>query len=229
MKLLLFDIDGTLLLTHGVGRMAVEESLRRVLGETIPSDGISFSGKTDPQIFREILAHHGLSDAAGNGRFEALLEVYSETMHRLIRERGVEVLPGVHELLGRLRERPDVRLGLLTGNLEPMAYLKLNAGGLASHFSFGAFGSDSEDRNQLPAIALERAREATGRTFSGKDVVVIGDTERDIACSRVVGAVAVAVCTGRFRRNDLAPHKPDVLLDDLADGASFCRHVFGDA
>ena len=227
MKLLLFDIDGTLLLTHGVGRRSVEEALLRVLGRPLSTEGVSFSGKTDPQIFAEVLDRHGIPPQSLNGQFEELLDVYGELMHEAVRARGVEVLPGVPTLLEQLASTPNVHLALLTGNLEPMAYLKLEAAGLDGYFGFGAFGSDSPDRNALPAIALERARASTGLDFRGKDVIVIGDTERDIACSRAVGAFSIAVCTGRFKRADLLAHAPDALLDDLSDAPGFLRYVLG--
>lgn len=225
MKLLLFDIDGTLLLTHGVGRRSVEAALEQVLGRPMSTEGVSFSGKTDPQIFAEVLARHGLAPADLGGRFDEVLAAYTGLMRSAIETKGVEVLRGVPELLRSLAPRPDLQLALLTGNLEPIAYWKLEAAGLAHHFPFGAFGSDSPDRNALPGIALARARTHTGRHFEGRDVVVIGDTERDIACGRVVGAFAVAVCTGHFTRDDLAPHEPDVLLDDLSDASAFLSHV----
>lgn len=229
MKLLLFDIDGTLVLTHGVGRRSVEEAFLHVLGHPLTTEGVSFSGKTDPQILHEVLARNGLPLHALNGRFEAVLETYCDLMRAAIADRGVQVLPGVHDLLGALSTRPDVRLALLTGNLEPMAYLKLEAAGLARYFSFGAFGSDNPDRYRLPAIAVERAQARTGHTFRGKDVIIIGDTEHDIACGRTLDVFSVGVCTGRFKRADLEPHGPDVLLDDLSDVDAFVRDVLRDA
>src|SRR5690606_32166166 len=109
----------------------------------------------------------------------------------------------------------DLPLGLLTGNLQPMAYLKLGRIGLGDFFPFGAFGSDHEDRNCLPEVALARAEAHTGRRYAGKDVVVIGDTPRDIECGNAVGAFTVAVATGHYDRDALASHAPDLLLDTL--------------
>jgi phosphoglycolate phosphatase len=227
-KVLLFDIDGTLLLTHGVGRRAVELALTEVTGKPIDSTPISFSGKTDPQILIEVFEANGIAGHTLNGMLDEALDRYSHHMRKRVKPEGVEVLPGIPTLLERLVERDDVSLGLLTGNLEPMAYLKLDAVGLGDHFSFGAFGSDHPDRYQLPPIALERAKKHLGREFAGSDLVIIGDTEHDIGCGRGVGAFSVAVCTGRFDRACLMAHGADVLFDDLSDADSFIHAVFGE-
>ena len=146
-------------------------------------------------------------------------------MRRRLRPEGVTALPGIVDLVAHLDEAADVQLALLTGNIEPMAYAKLGAVGLDGYFPFGAFGSDSPRRPDLPAIAVERAQAHTGRRFSGKDVVIIGDTEHDIACGRGIGAFSVGVCTGRYGRGELERHGPDVLLDSLADRAGFLERV----
>lgn len=146
-------------------------------------------------------------------------------MERVIHPSGVEVLPGVPDLIAGLHERDDVQLGLLTGNLEPLAYRKLDAAGLAGYFPFGAFGSDHADRYQLPPIAVERAQAFTGRRFEGSDVVIIGDTEHDIGCGRDIGAFSVAVCTGRFDRACLSAFGADILFDRLDDYDAFVHAV----
>lgn len=227
MKLLLFDIDGTLLLTHGVGRRSVENALSEVAGRPIDTSAVSFSGKTDPQIIREVFSANGFDDSKLNGMLDDALDRYSELMSKRVRPEGVEILPGVPKLLDTLSRRDDVALGLLTGNLEPMAYLKLEAARLRDHFSFGAFGSDDADRYRLPSIAVSRAREHSGREFSGTDVVIIGDTEHDIGCGRESGAYCVAVCTGRFDRACLMTHGADVLFDDLSNTEAFIDVVLG--
>jgi phosphoglycolate phosphatase-like HAD superfamily hydrolase len=137
----------------------------------------------------------------------------------------VTLLPGVRELVEQLHDEPKIQLAVLTGNLEPMAWLKLNAVGLASFFPFGAFGSDSPRRDDLPAIAVERARMHTGRLFQGKDIAIIGDTEHDIRCGAALGALAISVCTGSYTREDLLQYGPDVILDDLTDYAQFRAHL----
>ncbi|MEM1042597.1 MAG: HAD hydrolase-like protein [Bacteroidota bacterium] len=218
MNLLLFDIDGTLLTTNGAGRGAVESALAELTGQPISADGISFSGKTDPQILREVLTQNGVDAAWTNGRFAEVVESFRQTMHRLFDPDGTDELEGAAALVERLHADDRVQLALLTGNLSEMAYLKVGAIGLGeTHFPFGAFGSDAEDRNALPAIAVERAHAHGDRSFEAGEVIVIGDTPRDIACARAYGARAVAVATGRFDRDALAEHEPDALLDDLAD------------
>lgn len=215
--LLLFDIDGTILHAHGTGREAVDEALRLVLGGGITSEGVSFSGKTDPQIFREIL-HRAERDVAP-ATFPALLDAYSETMRTRLTPDRVTLLPGVATLIEALHGQENIHLALLTGNLQPMAYLKLDMVGLVDFFPFGAFGSDHEDRYQLPPVAVSRAKLHTGHAFAGDRVVIIGDTEHDLCCGRAIGARAVGVCTGRYSRAALEIHAPHLLLDDFSDPA----------
>ena len=220
MKLVLFDIDGTLLQSHGVGRQAAEAALLAVLGRPVSSEGLSFSGKTDTLIFRELLDRE--TEAGRSiGDFEtahaATLDVYAQEMHARMGEAHVEALPGATALVERFADEGTHALGLLTGNLEPLAYLKLQRIRLDAHFPFGAFGSDHEDRNCLTALAASRAEAHYGRPFAGREVVVIGDTPRDIACARAFDATAVAVATGRYDREALANHTPDLLLDTLEE------------
>lgn len=222
MKLLLFDIDGTLLHANGTGRTAVERALSDLCGRPISTEGVSFSGKTDPQIMREILEANDLD--ATPSLVEEALAVYESTAHAAFDPGAVDRLPGTANLLNRLTEL-DIQLGLLTGNIESMAYKKLTAVAFDHHFAFGAFGSDHADRHQLPRVAVQRARDHTGHTFDRGEVVIIGDTEHDIRCGQGIGAVSVAVCTGRFARHELEPHEPDVLLDDLSDPDVFIDAV----
>lgn len=225
MKLFLFDIDGTILNTHGAGRRSVERALSRVFDRPISTRGVIFSGKTDPQILHEVLAMHGIDPAAVNGAFEAGLAAYAEVMHEELQPERITLLPGVADLIARLADTPNVQLGLLTGNLEAMAYLKLKAVGLDAFFPFGAFGSDHADRYQLPPIAVHRAFHHTGRQFTGKEIVIIGDTEHDVLCGRALDVYAVAVCTGHYSRETLAMLNPDLLLDDLTNPAPLLRLV----
>jgi phosphoglycolate phosphatase-like HAD superfamily hydrolase len=225
MKLLLFDIDGTLLRTQGVGRQSVTSALSEVCERPISTESVSFSGRTDPQIFREALTRNGCSEVDAEALLPDAFAVYVETMRRLLEPETVDVMPGVHNLLAHLAMQPDVQLALLTGNLEATAYLKLEAVGLASYFPFGAFGSDHADRPALPAVAVQRALAHTGHPYAGKNVVIIGDTEHDIRCGQGIGAFSVGVCTGHFARIDLESHFPDLLLDDLSDAEHFVRHV----
>src|SRR5690606_6807673 len=168
-------------------------AIRATLGRTVPIDRVSFSGKTDGQILREILR----PEVGGGALDEAVataVAAYQASVRARIPEARVSALPGVRPLLDRLAGE-GLPLGLLTGNLQPMAYLKLDRVGLGGFFPFGAFGSDHEDRNCLPEVALARAEAHTGRRYEGKDVVVIGDTPRDIECGNAAGAFTVAIAT----------------------------------
>ena len=223
MKLILFDIDGTMLRTNGVGRRSIEKVLTEYLGRRVDTDPVSFSGKTDPQILREIFAHNGTE--IDDADLAEVLAAYTEEMHSQLAPETVTLLDGVPDLIEHLLPMPDVHLALLTGNLEPLAFKKLAAVGLDHHFSYGAFGSDHADRPMLPAIAIERAHAHTGHRFDGADVIIVGDTEHDIRCGNGVGAFSVAVATGHFTRDHLAQFEPDVLLDDLTDRDAFVEQV----
>ena len=228
MKLLLFDIDGTILTTH-IGRQSIDQTLTRLCGRPISSEQVSFSGKTDPQIVQEILLDNGLSAPKVAALVPEVLEAYVETARQAIVPHRVEVLPGVRDLIDHLAAQDAVQLALLTGNLDVTAYLKLEAVGLAGYFPFGAFGSDHADRAELPSIAVRRAYTHTGRSYTGKNVVIIGDSENDIRCGRGIGVFAVAVATGRISRTALAAQTPDLLLDDLCDHEFFVRKVVNHA
>ena len=215
--ILLFDIDGTLLQGHGVGRRALEAALLSLYGQSFDTSEISFSGKTDPQIFREILAaapDYGLTDAAPDDRQrDAFRDAYLREMDMRLPTDRVTELPGAAPLVRQL-DADGHSMGLLTGNLEPLAYGKVARIGLdAPLFPFGAFGSDHEDRNALPAIAAERAGVHLQRDVPHADLVIIGDTPRDIACARAVGARAVAVTTGYYDADELA--EADIVLESL--------------
>ena len=210
---LLFDIDGTLLRTTGGVRRAVDHAVSTVTGQSLSTDGVSFSGRTDPHIFRDVLRASGVPEP--DAVLDEVIAAYAEAAPDTIRPAHVEVLPGVRPLLDALSNREDVFLGLLTGNVEPVAYHKLRCVGLAGPFSVGAFGSDHGDRTALPALAVRRLAARAERPLSPERAVVIGDTQNDIACARAAGSRVVAVCTGRYGRDDLRPHAPDLLLDDF--------------
>jgi phosphoglycolate phosphatase len=225
--LLLFDIDGTLLNTNGIGRRAVEEALSELVGADVSTRGITFSGKTDQQIIREVLTQAGVEEHWLADRFLETIDAYERAASALLSPEVVTAIPGAVELVRQLAEQTALQLALLTGNIRTMAYRKVAAIGLDAHFPFGAFGCDSEDRNALPAIAVDRALAHCGRHFPAEEVVVIGDTPRDIDCARNFGARSIAVPTGRYDRQTLEDHGPDVLLDDLRDVAAFARALSG--
>ena len=225
--LVLFDIDGTLLSAGRAARESVLAALARVYGWT-PSNGQShdFSGKTDPQIVCELV-----EEAVGKERchtlLSAALEAYLEEFSRRLSPEAVVLKPGAAELLDRLAAQSGVTLGLLTGNLERGARMKLEPPGFNRYFPFGAFGSDSPDRYRLPAIALERAYAFSGRRFSGKSIVIVGDSVHDVACGRSLGVRAVAVATGPTRFERLAGEAPDALLESFADVEAAAKAILG--
>ena len=220
MKLVLFDIDGTLLATEGAGKRAVTRALKDVFGSTGPED-YHFDGKTDPQIVRELMRLDGVDDKAIDAKMHRLFNLYLENLNYELRapdKTPPRVLDGVTALLDVLESRSDVVLGLLTGNIERGARMKLDAVGLEfTRFRVGAFGSDHERRPQLPAIARERCRRQTGVFLNGAEVVVIGDTPDDVQCGRSIGASAIGVATGRFSVDQLIEHRPTAAFPDLTD------------
>jgi len=223
----LFDIDGTLLRVSRTGGQIVRDVIGKLIGRPIVTDGIRFSGRTDYPIIREVLIASGLGEGEAEEVLPDIVAAYEEKALGILSDGRVNLLPGARELLEMLSVREDVALGLLTGNIESLAYAKLRACSVDHHFTFGAFGSDCEDRYELPSIAVGRAFEETGRRFEGKDVVIIGDTEHDIMCGRSIGVYAVAVATGHFDRGFLGSYKPDLLLDDLTESDQFVTSVFG--
>jgi phosphoglycolate phosphatase len=218
-KLVLFDVDGTLLNTLGAGRAAMVTAMRAVYGETGPVDDYDFHGKTDPAIVRELLRAAGCTDGRIESGFEQLWRLYYLELEKELaaRDGRVFVYAGVRELLEWVSRDQRFVAGLVTGNMEPGAWQKLRACGLEGRFRFGAFGSDSERREDLPPLAADRAAEILGRPFRLEDAVVVGDTPADIHCARANSARVLAVATGRHTLNDLAGHGPDALVADLAD------------
>jgi phosphoglycolate phosphatase-like HAD superfamily hydrolase len=218
-RLILFDIDGTLLSTDGAARRAFHAALLEVYGAAGPIATHSFDGKTDPQIARELLTLAGLPDAEIDAKLEDLYQSYLRGLEIELALPGhqTRVYPGVVALLSELEQQNDMCLGLLTGNIARGANLKLQSAGIDKYFRFGAFGSDCEQRSGLPAIAVERALADTGCSFVGPQVVIIGDTPHDVTCGQALGVFTIAVATGRHSREDLLNAGADVALTDLAD------------
>ena len=226
-RLILFDIDGTLLTTDGVAGRAFRAALEHVFGTSGPAKGYSFAGKTDPQIARDLLLAGGVHEPSHDEGLAAVWEHYTPALERDIVDAETRVFPGVRELVARLHEEPDAILGLLTGNLREGARIKLGAVGLDfDWFQVGAFGSDHAARRELPAIAIERAEERFGRRFAGKDVVIVGDTPLDVACGEHLGVRTIAVATGSYSVEQLAACAPDHLFPTLEDTDAVWRAIF---
>jgi phosphoglycolate phosphatase len=218
-RLVLFDIDGTLLLTAGAGRRAITKALSDEVSDPATFAGIRFDGKTDPQIVVEMLALAGQEEARESERVRRLCERYVGLLARELERPTTRttLMPGVAPLLDRLEHTPGVLLGLLTGNLAEGAALKLRSGGLdPARFRVGAFGSDAAHRPALPPIAARRAEPYFGRIPSGPEVVIIGDTPADIHCGTGISARAVAVTTGAYSTAELAACGPHAVFEDLS-------------
>jgi phosphoglycolate phosphatase-like HAD superfamily hydrolase len=216
LRLILFDVDGTLLSTDGAAGRAIGAALRETFGSAGPSAGYSFAGKTDPQIVFELTAEAGIPRSEVAPRLPEVFERYCARLAATLNPSNTRVLPGVREVLAALAGRGDIALGLLTGNIRAGAEIKLAAAGLSGRFAVGAFGSDEEDRNRLVPVARTRAREFWGEEFPGTRTVVVGDAQADIRCARAGGAWSVAVASSKTPKPELAALHPDVLLDSLA-------------
>lgn len=215
-RLLLFDIDGTLV-SGGPAKEAFRVALMDAFGTVGPIEVHEFSGKTDPQIARELLQAAGLDPADIEAGFPGLFRRYLEELEARLPAEPMTILPGVPELVEALSRKADVALGLLTGNIAGGARLKLGSAGLHDHFPTGAFGSDSEERNDLPAVAVDRAQERWGVRFAAEEVLVIGDTPRDVECGLAHGVTTVAVATGNFDGETLARAGAHHVLTDFRD------------
>jgi phosphoglycolate phosphatase-like HAD superfamily hydrolase len=219
-KLVLFDIDGTILLTSGAGRRAINAAIREVIGSGEEPGKVRFDGKTDPQIVTELLQAAGHHDPPAAARLEAICQRYVELLAAELERPSTRttLMPGVSQLLNRLEQHDEIMLGLLTGNVEQGAALKLRAAGIdPSRFRVGAFGSDAAHRPALPPIAVRRATQFFGREPAGPEVVIIGDTPADVACGECISARAVAVATGGYSLAELQACRPYAAFEDLRD------------
>lgn len=216
--LILFDIDGTLLKSHGATREAKKRAVWDVFKIEIDFSEYHFGGQTDWQTLVDVLAPHGVGAITIGRKMPAFEGVFAGHLNALIGNYRVESLPGTHELIAYLLRRDNVFLGLVTGNTSQTARVKLRAAGFDPDiFVAGAYGNESDDRNTLPQLAIERARAITHRAIESQYVYVIGDTVADIACARAAEAVAVAVATGFADREALIAARPDFLLEDLTE------------
>ena len=214
MKILLFDVDGTLLLTNGSGSRALGNAISAEFGKVEPNTQLDFRGRTDSALLRELLQINGLEPHQTN--LSRLIDAYSTLLPNDLVVHGGEIMPGVDRLLQRLAGHTNLALYVMTGNLHQTATQKLKHFGLHLHFR-GVFGGDhDEDRRHLAQRTLGslRARYGNDRT---KDIVVIGDTPEDIRCAKAIGAEVLAVCTGAYTRPELETAGATLIFDDLAD------------
>ena len=214
-KLILFDIDGTLLDSGGAGIAALDLAFAELFGIPDAFAGAPMAGRTDLQIIRSALSRHGLP--AEDPLVLRLCSAYRRHLELLVYNNRRSLKPRVRETLSELGARPDVQLALLTGNIEAGARLKLEVFGLNAHFPFGAFGDDEEDRNRLLPVAVGRYARLSGRGLAYEDCIVIGDTPRDVECAKIHGACAVAVATGPYSREELSAGGADYVVGDMSE------------
>ena len=214
MKLLLFDIDGTLLLTNGAGTRAANRAFEKIYGIKNAMTRIDAAGKTDPIILKEIFLNE-LNRDFSRKEAQELYDHYIPFLEEETQKSETTIMPGIPELLGSLSTRADMVLGVATGNIEKGAWIKLRSAGLDKHFKFGGFGSDSHSREHLILKARDRAKNHIAHTSHFEKTFVIGDTPYDINHGRAAGAVTVGVATGSYSRAQLEEHGPDHLFDDL--------------
>ncbi|MCB1279075.1 haloacid dehalogenase-like hydrolase [Prosthecobacter sp.] len=217
-KLLLFDIDGTLIDSNGAGGAAILDAAEQHFGirrDELPP--LQLAGATDPAIAMDVFGHMNRSHTPEE--ISEFLDRYLSNLQRRLQAEDFSgfTLPGVVPLLDALRAERAAHLGLLTGNVRRGAVIKLSRHGIYEHFIEGGFGSDHHDRNQLGPVALQRMQDATGRTYDIADVIVIGDTPKDIRCAEAFGAKCLAVATGQYSAAELSALNPWRCVESFAD------------
>lgn len=224
-RLVLFDIDGTLVTDGGASRSAFRDALHRVYGYQGDLQRYDFSGCTDPQITSMVLRDAGWADDAIAARFDALWREYLTALARNATSARVRALPGIAELVDAVRKQKNVTMALLTGNIEPGARLKLTPPELNGFFGFGAFGSDSAKREELPPIAVERASRIAGYHFKGADVVIIGDSIHDVRCGAPYQATTIAVASGKTPAEQLKAENPTHFFESAEDSDGLLQAI----
>lgn len=215
MKLLLFDIDGTLISAGGAGTRSLNKAFEKVLGIKDAFVNFEMAGKTDIQIIKEGLKLHGIIPE--KNLIDDLIDNYLMFLQVEINNNSKHIKPGVVDFINFMTSSFSYPMGLLTGNLEKGARIKLEPFALNSYFPFGAFGSDHENRNNLLPIAVERYEKFFKKPINFSDCIVIGDTPRDVACAKPYGAKVIAVATGPFTREDLQKTDADVVVENLSE------------
>ncbi len=221
--LLLWDIDYTLIDAGHAGEHALKVALKNAFDIEDDLAWLHYFGRTDVWIARAILEHHFSTTTPEN--IQRFLDAYLDALALALHTPHTHILPGILDLLAEISTRSDIAQGLLTGNLMRGAKTKLNHHGLWSHFPFGAFADDAEQRNDLGPYALRRAQAHHGISFPPDRIFVIGDTPHDIACGKAIGARTLAVATGDYSTEQLSTHKPSILMENLADTQAFFAHL----
>jgi len=213
-RLVLFDIDGTLVHTGGAGVKAFAKVFAAEFGAHNGIQHMKFAGRTDVSLVREFFGLNNIPDTSAN--FERFFERYVHWLDHILAHSKTEECPGVRALITDLQTLPEPpMLGLLTGNIRLGAEIKLRHFGLWDHFETGGFADDDEDRNKIAAEAKRRSERLMGRQLDGEEIIVIGDTPLDIRCGRAIGAKVLAVATGGSRYGELETHQPDWVVEDV--------------
>lgn len=213
-RLVLFDIDGTLIHSGGAGEKAFARVFANFFGVMHGTEKLKFAGRTDVGILREFFVQNAIEPSAEN--MSQFFDVYVFQLEHMLHALPGGVHPGVWRWLNDLRALPQrPAIGLLTGNIRLGAEIKLRRFHLWEQFECGGFADDSGDRNEIAAIAKLRGEIVLGRTLQGDEVLVIGDTPLDIACAHAIGAKVIAVGTGTYPAQDLLPFKPDWAVTNL--------------
>ncbi len=226
-KLILFDIDGTLVLYRdNFPHRLFEVAMLRFFSKTVSLEDYRFSRKTDKNIVTEISKRSGVSKEQLDEKVTEVLEWIPIHLEENVTPNSFALLPNVDRLLVELASQPDTTLALLTGNLPKCAEIKLRQFDLFRHFEFGAYGHESVDRNDLGPKALEQFALLKGKTIEGHHVVIIGDAEPDVLVAKHIGAKSVITLTGRTTREEIEPLQPDYIFDDLSDTATVIKAIY---
>jgi phosphoglycolate phosphatase-like HAD superfamily hydrolase len=216
MRVILFDVDGTLLDARGAGSRALLAAVVEIYGRSFHRNGVAFAGRTDRAIVADLLAANGIPEAEIESGLLAVLRALAPHMRAETEKTPSLSCPGIPSLLAALARQENLLLGLLTGNMQVTAAIKIASAGLdPTLFRVGAFGDETVDRNSLPPLALERAAQLVDRPVSMG--AVVGDTPADIECARVNSLRSVAVATGPYSPEALARHTPDHIFPDLTN------------
>jgi phosphoglycolate phosphatase len=225
-RLLLFDIDGTILTSGGAGEQSLKDAMKSRFGVDEDLKGIHLPGATDAKIAKFLLEKHGIESSPGN--IASLLDEYLSHLPTRMHQHSGTLLPGILPLLEMLSKRPDAVLALLTGNMVRGAEIKLTHYGVWHYFEFGAYADDHHERNELGKFAQARALNRHGVEFPPEKIYIIGDTPRDIECGRAIAAKTVAVATGHYSKDELASCSPDFLFENFEDTNRVAACLLGD-